>query len=96
MFLLSQRESLVTVKFFDRQISMIFDISELPESKYAFSKKCLCVCACACVCARARACVCVCVMNLSAAYLETGQRYQVYLWQISKVRFEVVQVQLYS
>ena len=29
--LLSQRESLVTVKFFDSQISMIFDISELLE-----------------------------------------------------------------
>ena len=44
--LLSQRESLVTVKFFDPQISMIIDISELPESKYAFSKKCVCVCVC--------------------------------------------------
>ena len=80
--LLSQRESLVTVKFFDPQISMIFD-TELPESKYAFSRKCLCVCVCVCVCvracvracvhARARACVCVCVyvcvcvMHLSAA-----------------------------
>ena len=40
-FLLSQRESFVTVKFFDPKISMIFDISELPESKYAFSGKCL-------------------------------------------------------
>ena len=30
--LLSQRERYVTVKFFDTQISMIFDISELPES----------------------------------------------------------------
>ena len=34
--LLSERESLVTVKFFDPEISMIFDISELPELKYAF------------------------------------------------------------
>ena len=25
---------------------MIFDISELPESKYAFSRKCVCVCVC--------------------------------------------------
>ena len=41
--LLSQRESFVMVKFFDPEISMIFDISELPESKYAFSKKCMCV-----------------------------------------------------
>ena len=39
--LLSQRESLVTVKFFDFEISMIFDISELPESKYeAFHVNC--------------------------------------------------------
>ena len=36
--LLSQRESFVTVKFFDAEISMIFDISELPVSKYAFSR----------------------------------------------------------
>ena len=92
--LLSQRESLVTVKFFDPQIPMIFDISELPESKYAFSKKCLCVSVYVCmyVCVY----VCMCVMNLSAAYLETGQRYQVYLWHISAVRFEVLPVQLYS
>ena len=55
---------------------------------------CVCVCVRACVCACERACVCV--MNLSAASLETGQRYQVYLWQISKVHFAVVQVQLYS
>ena len=48
-FLLSQRESLVTVKIFDPQISMIFDISDLPESKYAFSRKCLCVCMYVCV-----------------------------------------------
>ena len=59
--LLSQRESLVRVKFFDPQISMIFDISELPESKYAFSRKCVCAYVCARVCVRARACVCVCV-----------------------------------
>ena len=67
--LLSQRESLVTVKFFDPQISVIFNISELPESKYTFSRKCLCacvracvcVCVCACVRARVRVCVCVCV-----------------------------------
>ena len=32
--LLSQRDSFVTVKFFDPEISMILDISELPESKY--------------------------------------------------------------
>ena len=31
-FLFSQRESFVSVKFFDPEISMIFDISELPES----------------------------------------------------------------
>ena len=50
--LLSQRESflLITVNFFDPEISMIFDISELPESKYAFSGKCLYVCVCVCVC----------------------------------------------
>ena len=78
--LLSQRESLVTVKFFDLEISVIFNIYELPESKYAFSRKCLvyvcvcacvracvraCVCVCVCVCARARACVCVCVCQRS-------------------------------
>ena len=58
-FLLSQRECLVTVKFFYPQISMIFDISEIPESKYAFSRMpvCMYVCVCACVCV----CVCVCV-----------------------------------
>ena len=42
--MLSQRERFVTVKFFDPEISMIFDIFELPKSKYAFSGKCLCVC----------------------------------------------------
>ena len=48
--LLSQRESLVTVKFFDSEMLMIFNISELPpESKYAFSRKCMCVCMCVCV-----------------------------------------------
>ena len=54
LFLLSQRESFVTVKFLDPEISMIFDISVLPESKYAFSNK-------MCECAYVRACVCVCV-----------------------------------
>ena len=39
--LLSQRESLVTVKFFDPEISMIFDISELPESKHACVRACV-------------------------------------------------------
>ena len=48
--LLSQRESLVKVKFFDLEIFMIFDISELPESKNAFSRKCVCVCGCARMC----------------------------------------------
>ena len=38
LFLLSQRENFVTVKFFDPEISMIFYIPELPESKYAFSE----------------------------------------------------------
>ena len=35
---------------------MFFDISELPESKYAFSRKNVCVY----VYMRARVCVCVC------------------------------------
>ena len=59
--LLSQRESLVTVKFFDPKISMIFDISELPESKYAFSSKCMCLCVHACARAYVRACLGACV-----------------------------------
>ena len=59
--LLSQRESLVTVKFSDPQISMIFDIFEFPESKYAFSRKCLYVCVCVRACVRACVRVCVCV-----------------------------------
>ena len=65
--LLSQRESLVTVEFFDPEISMIFDISELPESKYAFFfRKCLCVCM---MCVGVHVCVCVCmsVINLCTA-----------------------------
>ena len=61
--LLSQRESFASEKFFDSQISMIFDISDLPESKYVSSRKSLSLCVCVCVRAR----VCVCVMNLSAA-----------------------------
>ena len=61
MVLFPQRESFVTVKFLDPEFSIIFEISELPESKYAFSKKCVCVCVCVCVCACACACVCVCV-----------------------------------
>ena len=44
---------MVTVKFFDPEISMIFYISELPES---ISEKCLCVCMCVNVC------VCVCLL----------------------------------
>ena len=40
ILLRSQRESFETVKFFDSNTSMIFDISKLPESKYAFSRKC--------------------------------------------------------
>ena len=48
--LLSQRKSIVTVKVFDPEISIIFDISELPESKYAFSTKYLRVCMYLCVC----------------------------------------------
>ena len=79
--LLSQRESFKTVKFFDGEISMTFDISELPESKYAFSGKSLCV--------RAR----VCVRMQQNSKLD---RYQVHLWQVYCVYFEVVQVQLYS
>ena len=51
VFLLSQGESLVTVKFFDPEISTIFDISDLPESKYRFLEN-VCVCVCACVCVR--------------------------------------------
>ena len=49
-FLLFQRENLATVNFFDPKILLIFDISELPESKYAFSRKCLCVCVCLLYC----------------------------------------------
>ena len=60
ILLLSQRESFVTVKFFDSEISMITSISELPESKYAFSGKCLCVCMYVCV--YVCMCVYVCVL----------------------------------
>ena len=42
-FLLSQRESFVSVTFFDPEISMIFHISELLKSKYAFPRKCTCM-----------------------------------------------------
>ena len=66
---------------------MIFDTSELPESKYAFSGKCLCVCMCVCVY--------VCykfVYSITRNWTEI----QVYLWQVHEVYFEVVQVQLYS
>ena len=38
---------------------MIFDISDLPESKYAFSRKCLYVSVCVRVRVRVRVCVCV-------------------------------------
>ena len=38
---------------------MIFDISGLPESKFAFSRKGLCVC----MCVRVYVCACVCVCN---------------------------------
>ena len=74
---LSQRECFVRVKFLDLEISMIFDISELPESKYAFSKNflcvcmyvlcimyyvlCVCMCVCVCVCGCVGVCVCMCV-----------------------------------
>ena len=76
------------MKIFDSKISMTFDISELPESKY-YVHMYVCICVCS-------VCLCVCVINLCALYLKTGQRYQVYLWQVYKVYFEVVQVQLYS
>ena len=56
--LLSQRENLVRVKFFDPEISMIFDISELPESKLSFLEN---------VCVYVFMCVCVSVINLCAA-----------------------------
>ena len=57
--LLSHREIFVKVKFFDPAISMITDISELPESEYELSV-CLyaCVCVCVCVCACVRVCGC--------------------------------------
>ena len=57
---------------------------------------CVCMCVCVCVCVCVRACVCVYVINLSTASLETGRRYQVHLWQIYEVYFEIVQLQLYS
>ena len=45
---------------------MNFDISELPKSKYAFSRNFLCVCMYVCVCVCVGACKCMCVI-LSAA-----------------------------
>ena len=38
--LFSLRERFLTVKFFNSENSMIFDISQLSEPKYSFSKKC--------------------------------------------------------
>ena len=63
--LLSERECLVTVKFFNPEILMIFDIFEFLESKYAFSTK---FCIYVCVYVRVYvACVFMCVKHCSAA-----------------------------
>ena len=60
MFLVSlfRRECLVSVKFLTRDFDDFF-ISELPESKYAFSRKCMCVCMYLCVYVCMHVCVCV-------------------------------------
>ena len=72
--LLFQRESFVTVKFFDHDISMIYDISELPKSKYEFSRKYLCMRACVCV--PVCMCVCVCRARYRPPYVESSKHQQ--------------------
>ena len=63
------------MKFFDPEISIIFYIFELPESKYGFSRKCLCVCMYVSVYMYVRVCVCVCACVCACVYVRVCNKF---------------------